>query len=146
MKHGKNNTMVRAMNYKLFNRKELKHKSQLVFGAIRAQLANSSRFSLNVTWQAWIRIKIWKNSGQFYCNLAGLDTYQNLKKFWSVLMILPDVGFCSLCGFCGFCSFCVRFWNCADFDGFRFLRFCVVAIEIGSIPLNEKNFMNCWCC
>ena len=33
------------------------HKSQLVFGATRAQLAISSHFSLDVPWQACIHIK-----------------------------------------------------------------------------------------
>ena len=36
---------------------ELKHKSQLVFSTIRAQLAMSSRYSLDVAWQACIRSK-----------------------------------------------------------------------------------------
>jgi len=104
---GKNDIIVRALNYKWFNRQELEHKSQLVFGAIRAQLVISSSFSLNAAWQAWIRIKIWRNSGRFW---------------W-------------YCRFLRFLCAVLRFRNCAVFVSFQCLRFAVFNTGCSNISL-----------
>ena len=99
--------MVGALNYKWFNRGELKHNSQLVFGTVRVLLAISFLFSLDVSSQTCMRINIWRNSGQFWW-------FRQKSVFFAVFAVF-------VCGFavlklCGFWPFLV----------FAVLRFCCV--------------------